>query len=219
MDLIRNISKGYKHTYKCANNNYIKNRYTDILACDHTLVSSEPYVNANWITSSMIAAQAPYKGYEQDFWDMIITNKINKIVMLTDIDENKCHKYWSEVHISKIKNKDFYIVRYIQIGTYKLKHYQYLGWQDMQIPDISNFNLFLELFSPKDKLLVHCSAGVGRTGVFCVLFLLMHNNKRPITEEDLRDCILYCRKQREGMVYNSVQYQFCLDFVNKYFQK
>lgn len=212
MDLIRSISKENKYTYEHANKNYIRNRYTDILACDHTLVSSDPYVNANWITEQIIAAQAPQKGYEDDFWNMVVTNKIKKIVMLTDIDKQKCHKYWSKVHISKIKNKDFYIVRYIEIDEYKLKHYQYLGWQDMQVPEMSNFKIFLDLFSPKDKLLVHCSAGVGRTGVFCVLFLLM-NTQSPLTEKDLQTCILQCRKQREGMVYNSVQYQFCLDFV------
>lgn len=54
-------------------------------------------INGTNIVNRYIATQGPLQSTNEDFWQMILEEKCNLIVMLTTITERgrvKCHKYW-----------------------------------------------------------------------------------------------------------------------------
>lgn len=68
----------------------------------------------------------------------------------------------------------------------------------------------------KGPLIIHCSAGIGRTGVFCAVHSMLkkleHDMKsRPDVEPiiNMVDAVLYLRQQRSGMIQTKEQYEFC----------
>eukprot|EP00123_Amoebidium_parasiticum_P012521 comp21412_c0_seq1/m.29506 comp21412_c0_seq1/g.29506 ORF comp21412_c0_seq1/g.29506 comp21412_c0_seq1/m.29506 type:complete len:582 (-) comp21412_c0_seq1:258-2003(-) len=87
-----------------------RNRYSDVLALEHTRVClmSDPndYINANFITCGMgttctefISTQGPLPKTIEHFWAMVWEQKSPSIVMVTNTVENgrvKCEQYWPE---------------------------------------------------------------------------------------------------------------------------
>jgi len=71
----------------------------------------------------------------------------------------------------------------------------------------------------KAPVLVHCSAGIGRTGVFCavsnvvsILKLLLSTSVPPSQQQfkmDLKEIVLKMREDRAGMIQTHEQYIFC----------
>ena len=101
----------------------------------------------------------------------------------------KCSNYWSEnnemeaykISIENTTIKKEYLIREIKLinnSTSKeriVKQIQFIGWPDHGVPDVSDeivFEAFSEMIELVDKyredspIVVHCSAGVGRTGTF-----------------------------------------------------
>lgn len=90
--------------------NRAKNRYTNILAYDHSrvklsLVDDEPgsdYINASYMPGhrmrrAYVATQGPLPATFDDFWRMVWEQNTHTIVMLTQLVERgrtKCHRYW-----------------------------------------------------------------------------------------------------------------------------
>jgi protein tyrosine phosphatase len=90
-----------------------QNRYFDILPYEYNAVKStnlegeSVYANGSYIDipiqnkgeKAFIAAQAPLKRTVENWWHMLISNKVKLIVMLCNFLENKlpaCEEYWSE---------------------------------------------------------------------------------------------------------------------------
>lgn len=59
------------------------------------------------------------------------------------------------------------------------------------------------------SILVHCSAGVGRTGVFMVLYHLFQREKYKDQKIKVLDLIAFLRWQRTYSVATLSQYIFC----------
>ncbi|KAI8643116.1 protein-tyrosine phosphatase-like protein [Parasitella parasitica] len=114
----------------------------------------------------------------------------------------------------------------ILIEQARVTQLQFLGWPDHGVPKETNnvialIQLTRQLQETNKPVLVHCSAGCGRTGTFCVIdsveaFLRMGKNCLidpvfAITDE--------FRKQRTTMVQAESQFAFCykalLDFINQ----
>ncbi|XP_076400486.1 tyrosine-protein phosphatase non-receptor type 20 isoform X3 [Peromyscus maniculatus bairdii] len=141
-----------------------------------------------------IATQGPLPETIEDFWQMVMENNCNVIAMITREIEGgviKCHSYWPitlkeplELKQFRILLENFQITQYFIIRIFQIvkkstgmshcvKHLQFTKWPDHGTPVSADFFIKYVRYVRKSHitgpLIVHCSAGVGRTGVLiCV---------------------------------------------------
>lgn len=106
-------------------------------------------------------------------------------------------------------------------------HFLFSGWPDFAIPEDSNRTALLELLklcaekntSPSNPRIIHCSAGVGRSGTFIALeYLLAQVDSGAILDAKDGDDMIYdvvnrLREQRMLMVQMEGQYQFLYEVI------
>ncbi|ELU01337.1 hypothetical protein CAPTEDRAFT_121691 [Capitella teleta] len=202
------------------------------------------YINANWIPGynsrrEYIASQGPLPSTRDDHWRMIWECNCQCIVMLTKCVEaarQRCDHYWPidseaiyygdlQVQIlNETKSTDWSISEFIISKgdqSRRLKHFHYHSWPDMKAPNKTGSIVpFVRLIRAKVQLdggplLVHCSAGVGRTGTFIALDHLMQHIEEH-DDIDIYGTVYQMRKHRCMMVQTESQYIFihkCLEFV------
>ncbi|XP_044253783.1 tyrosine-protein phosphatase non-receptor type 4 [Tribolium madens] len=235
--------------------NINKNRYRDISPYDSTRVilknaPSGDYINANYvnmkingtdIVNKYIATQGPLQSTCEDFWQMILEEKCNLIVMLTTLVERgraKCHKYWPNVgECLTMQNviikcldettdesgsfifRDFSLTDVKNNTEWSLKHIQYVAWPDHGVPDSpALFLSFTEKVREARKgddapVVVHCSAGIGRTGVLVLMetALCLIEAGEPVYPLEI---VKTMREQRAMMIQNASQYRFVCESVH-----
>ncbi|XP_073326922.1 tyrosine-protein phosphatase non-receptor type 18 isoform X2 [Pagrus major] len=161
--------------------------------------SDHDYINASFIKGASsdrryIGSQGPLSSTVTDFWRMIWQHDVKVIVMACreiEMGKKKCECYWSPVHQSAAfgpftvytqgetrPNEDLVVraltVTYQQV-TRSLVQYQFLSWPDHDVPyEAAGVLDLLERArnsqgTHTSPLLIHCSAGCGRTGVICAL--------------------------------------------------
>ncbi|XP_038612213.1 receptor-type tyrosine-protein phosphatase R isoform X1 [Tachyglossus aculeatus] len=194
------------------------------------------YINANYIRGyggkekAFIATQGPMITTVNDFWQMIWQEDSPVIVMITKLKEKneKCVLYWPEkrgiygkveVLVIGVKECDNYTVRDLTLKqgshTQNVKHYWYTSWPDHKTPDSAQPLLQLMLDVETDRMasvgrgpiVVHCSAGIGRTGCFIATCI----GCQQLKEEgvvDVLSIVCQLRVDRGGMVQTSEQYEF-----------
>jgi len=178
---------------------------------------------------------------------MIWQENISIIVMTTNIRESgmiKCHSYWPtepKAHLNiglyEIQNEKFDKYDSFVITTLILKkknhsdirtiyHAHYLKWPDHGIPSgTKDALLFLEkvdylknLTKTDAPILLHCSAGIGRTGTFCAIDIGI---KRYLNEKriDIPSTVVKMRYERADSVQTEDQYLFAylalMDYIKQ----
>ncbi|KAI1295767.1 Receptor-type tyrosine-protein phosphatase F [Halotydeus destructor] len=178
--------------------------------------NSQPtdYLNASYIDGykqekRYIATQAPLDYTLADFWRMTWQTDAKIVVMvcnLVELGKTKCSKYWpdeSETYgqykVTMTEKKEFadYVVRRFSVekGNNKKQviQYHYLSWPDNGVPECTGLGNMLKMIraSPEYQLesnpmVVHCSAGVGRTGTFLLIDIMLNmaaaeDNKDKVT--------------------------------------
>ena len=123
----------------------------------------------------------------------------------------------------------------LQFGeeTKEIWHFLYSGWPDFAVPEDEDRAALLELVkhsaevnsSPSNPRIIHCSAGVGRSGTFIALeYLLAQIESGAMADakegEDLiYDVVNRLREQRMLMVQMDIQYEFLYEVVKEQFQE
>ncbi|XP_074659855.1 tyrosine-protein phosphatase non-receptor type 7-like [Tubulanus polymorphus] len=183
-----------------------------------------------------IATQGPMSHTVIDFWRLIWQEKVPCIVMITKLQEKnkqKCENYLPEpgeqskfgdieVRISSSTQKDGYEIRQLSVKylneEHTVMHYWFTSWPDHKTPDTPKQILdmvhdveierhSLETRLAKGPVVVHCSAGIGRTGCFIAISI----GVKQLKEEQMVDVLgIVCqmRIDRGGMVQNNEQYEF-----------
>ena len=182
---------------------------------------------------SIIATQAPMKSTINAFWDLILYSKhVYDIVvlgnsLLEDGTPNpNLQNYWSSntlpsdqytivrsepQFISKSANKTTVTITDKSTGKSKtVEVYNYHAWPDHGLPtETSDFDNFVSMFKDKRKLVVHCSAGVGRTGTFSACLEVL---RRGAETANVRDIVTEMRTHRTLMVQKLEQYLFVKEY-------
>lgn len=227
------------------------------------------YINANYINGykgeprAYIASQGPMSNTIDDFWQMIWTEGVTSVVMITKLIErnkSKCELYIPDqvmqpmcyddqiwVLVNHVAYFQDYEVRQLTVKcqdeTRIVYHYWYTAWPDHNLPEqpdsliklikqVENMNKYDEnsmLVDDDDgssgaaklstkkggPILVHCSAGVGRTGCF----LALSHGIRQLDSESLVDVVqIVCglRRDRGGMIQTLEQYEFIYQVLAYY---
>lgn len=192
------------------------------------------YINANYIPGynsprEFIVTQGPLHSTRDDFWRMVWEQNCRAIVMLTRCIEKgreKCDHYWpfdmQPVYYGDIQvillNESQYI--HWTISEFKVsrneqsrvvKHFHFTTWPDFGVPEppqvlVKFVRTFRERIGTDPKpIVVHCSAGVGRSGTFIALDrILQHIQKHDYA--DAFGIVYEMRKERVWMVQNEQQY-------------
>jgi tyrosine-protein phosphatase non-receptor type 11 len=112
----------------------------------------------------------------------------------------------------------------------KIFHYHFHAWPDHGVPSdpgcVLNFlhdvNLKQESLEPKPNgpTIVHCSAGIGRTGTVIVIDMIIDQIKRLgfESEVDIQRTVQMVRSQRSGMVQTEAQYRFVYLAIQHYIE-
>nr|XP_016853293.1 PREDICTED: receptor-type tyrosine-protein phosphatase delta [Anolis carolinensis] len=192
------------------------------------------YIDGYRAPKRFIAAQGPLPGTVQDFWRMVWQERTPVIVMLTGLVEQnkrKCEQYWPPdvqaeygditVTLSDtwaapgIVSRTFSLKKAGAVTPRKVEHFQCLQWPDHGLPrDPAGLLWLLEEVDRQvseapsaGPIVVHCSAGVGRTGTFIALDSLLKMG-RSEGHVDIFRCVQKMREQRASMVQTKGQYAF-----------
>ncbi|XP_072392555.1 phosphatidylinositol phosphatase PTPRQ-like [Diabrotica undecimpunctata] len=193
------------------------------------------YINASYVKGysgdiEYIATQGPLATTCRDFWKLVLQENVTIIVMVANFVEKnkiKCHKYFPENHENLIvgDNMEIRCATELHFGTYVVRnlqirkdltqvtvtHMQFLEWPDFRVPAGTEHMLqFCHKLRERIRMeggimIVHCSAGVGRTGTLIAADILLQTAaaRKPL---DVYKTVLDLRKQRCMMVQTEEQY-------------
>ena len=113
--------------------------------------------------------------------------------------------------------------------VHQVWHLLFEGWPDFSIPEGTDRHALLELIAVSrtknanlyNPRIVHCSAGIGRTGVFIALDWLLQELEEGAMDDitDYQDPIMHVvellRDQRPGMVQSRQQYIFLYEIMRE----
>ncbi|XP_028651130.2 receptor-type tyrosine-protein phosphatase epsilon isoform X4 [Erpetoichthys calabaricus] len=215
---------------------------TDGVPCSDYINAS--YIDGYKEKNKFIAAQGPKQETVADFWKMIWEQKCVTIVMLTNLKERKeekCHQYWPDQGCwtygnTRVAVEDFtvlvdYTIRKFCVqyqasdGTKSCRcvtQLHFTSWPDFGVPftpiGMLKFLKKVKMVNPSfsGPIVVHCSAGVGRTGTFIVIdamINMMHTEQKI----DVFGFISRIRDQRSQLVQTDMQYSFIYQALLEYY--
>ncbi|XP_056277772.1 receptor-type tyrosine-protein phosphatase F isoform X11 [Pseudoliparis swirei] len=200
-------------------------------------VPGSDYINSNYIDgyrkqNAYIATQGPLPETLSDFWRMVWEQRSNTIVMMTRLEEKsrvKCDQYWPSRGTETYGMIQVTMLDTVELATYsvrtfalykngssekrEVRQFQFMAWPDHGVPEyptpILAFLRRVKACNPSDAgpMVVHCSAGVGRTGCFIVIDAMLERMKHE-KSVDIYGHVTCMRAQRNYMVQTEDQYIF-----------
>uniref|UniRef100_A0A672MDP5 Receptor-type tyrosine-protein phosphatase kappa n=1 Tax=Sinocyclocheilus grahami TaxID=75366 RepID=A0A672MDP5_SINGR len=207
--------------------NRMKNRYGNIIAYDHSRVRLQPlegeqssdYINANYVD-----------GYHRPNHYIATQGKKQTLVSLLCV---KCCKYWPDdteiyrdmkVTLIETQLLSEYVIRTFAVekrGAHEIREirqFHFTGWPDHGVPyhatGLLGFVRRVKAKTPANAgpMVIHCSAGAGRTGCFIVIDIMLDMAEREGVV-DIYNCVRELRSRRVNMVQTEEQYVFIHDAI------
>ncbi|XP_076425722.1 receptor-type tyrosine-protein phosphatase H-like [Peromyscus maniculatus bairdii] len=204
------------------------------------------FIPGLWSPKEFIATQGPLPHTVGDFWRLVWEQQSHTLVMLTNCMESgrvKCEHYWpldarpcmhGQLQVTVVNEdvKENWTVRDLQLfhvgekQTLSVRQFHYLAWPDHGVPyspePLLAFQKVLRQWVDQTMdggpPIVHCSAGVGRTGTLIALDVLL----RQLECEGLVGPFSFVKKMRESrplMVQTEAQYVFLHQCILRYLQQ
>uniref|UniRef100_A0A4W4E2Z5 protein-tyrosine-phosphatase n=1 Tax=Electrophorus electricus TaxID=8005 RepID=A0A4W4E2Z5_ELEEL len=213
--------------------NRMKNRYGNIIAYDHSRVrlqalegeQSSDYINANYIDgyhrpNHYIATQGPMQETVYDFWRMVGWRCFRWPYWPDDTE------IYGDMKVTLIETQllSEYVIRTFAVekrGAHEIREirqFHFTGWPDHGVPyhatGLLGFVRRVKAKSPANAgpMVVHCSAGAGRTGCFIVIDIMLDMAEREGVV-DIYNCVRELRSRRVNMVQTEEQYVFIHDAI------
>ncbi|XP_063750219.1 receptor-type tyrosine-protein phosphatase H-like isoform X2 [Eleginops maclovinus] len=182
-----------------------------------------------------IAAQGPLPTTVNDFWRMIWEQRVRGIVMVTNCTEGgrtKCERYWPAdskpvshggliVTLRTEQQEPNWTLREFRVKNTNnseertVKHFHFTAWPDHGVPQgaevLIQFRGLMRRHIDSDgagaPTVVHCSAGVGRTGTIMALDVLLQQLEKE-RAVGINAFVHKMRLSRPHMVQTESQYVF-----------
>uniref|UniRef100_A0A4X1V517 Receptor-type tyrosine-protein phosphatase epsilon n=1 Tax=Sus scrofa TaxID=9823 RepID=A0A4X1V517_PIG len=205
--------------------------HVDGIPCSDYINAS--YIDGYKEKNKFIAAQGPKQETVNDFWRMVWEQKAATIVMLTNLKERKeekCYQYWPDQGCWTYGNIRVSVEDCVVLVDYTIRKFciqtqlpdgckaprlvcqlHFTSWPDFGVPftpiGMLKFLKKVRTLTPAHAgpTVVHCSAGVGRTGTFIVI------------DVDVFEFVSRIRNQRPQMVQTDMQYTFIYQALLEYY--
>uniref|UniRef100_A0A9J8CHQ2 protein-tyrosine-phosphatase n=1 Tax=Cyprinus carpio carpio TaxID=630221 RepID=A0A9J8CHQ2_CYPCA len=217
--------------------NVIAYDHTRVILAPTDGIMGSDYINANYIDgyrkqNAYIATQGPLPETFGDFWRMVWEQRAASVVMMTKLEEKsriKCDQYWPSRGTDTYGTVQVTLLDTMELATFcvrtfslhksgcnerrEVRQFQFTAWPDHGVPEYPTpFLAFLrrvKACNPPDAgpVIVHCSAGVGRTGCFIVIDAMLERIRHERTV-DVYGLVTLMRSQRNYMVQTEDQYGF-----------
>ena len=194
-----------------------------------------------------IATQGPLEKTIEDFLLMCVEYDVQFIVMLCNVEEEgreKCVKYWDRKFtnyevLKRIEStilKEGIIIRRLKIKKEmdnlekNIDQIQFTCWNDHEGLNYEYFENIREIINevdrykkhqPNSPIVVHCSAGVGRTGTFICLYMIYKEVLEQILDKNkteikfsIMNLVRKIKEMRLYSVENEYQYTMLYMFAN-----
>ncbi|XP_060640646.2 receptor-type tyrosine-protein phosphatase U isoform X2 [Anolis sagrei] len=205
---------------------YINANYIDIR------INREGYHRSN----HFIATQGPKQEMVYDFWRMVWQEHCCSIVMITklvEVGRVKCSKYWpddSEVYgdikivqetsetLAEYVVRTFTLERRGYSARHEVKQFHFTSWPEHGVPyhatGLLAFIRRVKASTPPDAgpIVIHCSAGTGRTGCYIVLDVMLDMAECEGVV-DIYNCVKTLCSRRINMIQTEEQYVFIHDAI------
>ncbi|XP_048829478.1 receptor-type tyrosine-protein phosphatase eta [Brienomyrus brachyistius] len=191
------------------------------------------YMPGYFSRKEFVAAQGPLACTVNEFWRMIWEQNVHTLVMLTRCNEQgrvKCEEYWpqkskhfdnlsitttSSIVLEDWTIRDFDVKNVRTAEIRSVRQFHFTAWPDHGVPQTTelliNFRHLvrehMDQYSRNCPTVVHCSAGVGRTGTFIAIDRLIYQIERE-SIVDVYGTIHDMRMHRPLMVQTEEQYVF-----------
>ena len=200
-----------------------------------------------------IATQGPLKETIPSFWKMIYNHKIKLVIMLSsrlEEAEGRNAIYWPNevdkpMEFDKLKinfiEREELIPDAVDLKKFKINNdleviqMHILCWQDHGMPNDPNLSndIFYQMINyikkqreenNKAPIVVHCSAGVGRTGTVIAIYIILYclEYLKKLGKSlimNVFNVVRKLREQRYSLVTDTDQYQFIYDFALDWIKK
>ncbi|XP_015777605.1 PREDICTED: receptor-type tyrosine-protein phosphatase delta-like [Acropora digitifera] len=236
-DTASDATLAQENRYKNRYNNIVAYDHSRVKLIPISNVPGSDYINANYLDGynkekAYIATQGPLPDTTEDFWRMVWEQNSKIIVMVTNLEERgriKCSQYWPSegrethgdiqvqltetVELSDFTIRKFCLKKSSSKDERMVSQYHYTIWPDHGVPSCPTSLLaFVKKASaanPTDAgpMVVHCSAGVGRTGTFVVVDAMLQRIAAEKTV-DVFGYVSSLRRNRNLMVQVEAQYVF-----------
>ncbi|XP_022099878.1 tyrosine-protein phosphatase non-receptor type 13-like isoform X2 [Acanthaster planci] len=185
-------------------------------------------------TYRYIACQGPLPQTAGDFWQMVWEQRSDVIAMVTLAMESgkvKCDRYWPDsmetpimvagryqLRLDSMQTLDHFDIRKISMSDTKtnaihyVTHLNFTTWTDHGVPSsalpLLRYAKYMRKIHANGPVVVHCSAGIGRTGTLITIDIIMALIDR---DEPFKivDIVRDLRTKRQGMIQTKDQYLFC----------
>uniref|UniRef100_A0A8C3JDG2 protein-tyrosine-phosphatase n=1 Tax=Calidris pygmaea TaxID=425635 RepID=A0A8C3JDG2_9CHAR len=187
------------------------------------------YINANYID---VSGDRPKQEMVYDFWRMVWQEHCSSIVMITklvEVGRVKCSKYWpddsemyGDIKITLVKSETLaeYAVRTFALERvwHEVKQFHFTSWPEHGVPyhatGLLAFIRRVKASTPPDAgpIVIHCSAGTGRTGCYIVLDVMLDMAECEGVV-DIYNCVKTLCSRRINMIQTEEQYVFIHDAI------
>ncbi|KJH53627.1 Protein-tyrosine phosphatase [Dictyocaulus viviparus] len=207
------------------------------------------YVSTPVSPKRFICTQAPLAKTCAEFWYMVVQENSDAIIMLCNFVEQGSKKSADYVPLTPdtspktfegvtvtlkkqeqfqfpIQTKVNVVVSSLEVKVpnspvHKCSHYHWRDWPDRGVPetDLAPVYLLTKIQSTTTPIIIHCSAGIGRTGSIVLIqhALELLNSQQPLGE--IRGLLLALRKQRNNSIQTEHQYLYIHQVLLLYLKK